>query len=112
MQDERTLKMKQEYVTLYDQGLSPKEIAKKFNLSSAVIYENLAEIAQASNRDRASLLSRRSSPHSTHNHQFIPVPTVDVELYRAKFAKLKTEAKELSAMIGAYIDSQAKEETI
>ena len=104
--------MKQEYVSLHDQGFSPKEIAAKFNLSPRAVYDSLAEIAQVSNRDRASLLSRKSSPHSTYNHQFVPVPTVDVELYREKFAKLKAEAKELSAMIGAYVESQEKEEVI
>ena len=106
MQNERTLKMKQEYVSLYDQGLRPKEIAKKFNLSLRTVYEALDDIAKASGRTRESLLSRGSSPHLTHDRQFEPVQEINVSEYSKKFKELKKTAKELSKMIAEQVEKE------
>ena len=103
MQNERTLKMKQEYVSLHDQGLSPKEIAKRFNLSQKTIYNCLDDIAKESGRSRASLLERNSSTHLTHDRQFEPVAEINVEEYSKKFTELKEQTRELSRSIGKQI---------
>ena len=111
MQNERTLKMKQEYVGLHEQGMSPKEIAVRFNLSLRTIYNSLDEIAKANNCTRESLLERKSSPHLTHDRQFEPVAEIRLEQYSKKFAELKESARELSSMIGKQILSLEEEET-
>ena len=109
MQNERTLKMKQEFMSLHNEGLSIKEIAKVFNLNPTTIYTSLADIAKANGVTREDLLKQVHSPHLTHDRQFEPVPEVNVTQYRKKFEKLREGAKELSTLISEYIDAQEKE---
>ena len=39
--NERTLRMKQEYISLHEQGLTPGEIAEKFDLDVSTVYRSL-----------------------------------------------------------------------
>lgn len=110
MQDERTLKMKQEFISLHNQGLSIKEIAARFNLSVATIYANLGSIAKKEGCTRESLLVEVHAPHLTHDRQFEPVPEVDVKGYSKKFGELKKSTQELSKLIGRQI-LELEEET-
>ena len=109
MQDERTLKMKQEFMSLHNQGLSIKEIAERFNLSVVTIYVNLGSIAKKEGCTRESLLKQAHTPHLTYDRQFEPVPEVDVEQYTEKFNARKKSAKELSTLMSKDISDLEKE---
>ena len=61
--DERTLQMERECVELHNQGLMPKEIAQKFNLSRRTVYNSLQKIADEAGVSRQSLLE---IPHKEH----------------------------------------------
>ena len=106
MQNERTLKMKREFISLHEKGLSVKDIAEKFNLNPVTVYKYLGEIARENGCTRESLLKQVHQPFLTYDRQFMPVPEVDVGQYRAKFGRLQKEAKELSNMMAEYIESQ------
>ena len=62
-EDERTLKMKENFIELHDNGNSIAEIAKIYGLDKTTVYHCLQEIAEKSGRTRESLLV---APHSTH----------------------------------------------
>ena len=109
MQNERTLKMKREFMTLHEQGLTVKDIAEKFNLNPVTVYHHLGDIAEANGCTRESLLKQVHQPCLTYDRQFMPVPEVDVGQYRSKFGKLRKEAKELSNMMAEYVDSQQED---
>ena len=108
MQNERTLKMKQEFMLLHNKGLSVKEIAEKFNLNVTTVYASLETIAQKEGCTRESLLKRVHAPHLTYDRQFDPVPEVDVKQYTEKFDVLKKSAEELSTLMSKDI-SELKE---
>lgn len=105
-QNERTLKMKQEFMSLHEQGLSIKEIAARFNLNPVTVYAHLSAIALENGCTREDLLKEVHSPHLTHDRQFEPVAEVDVANYRRKFSKLQAGAKELSALMSDYIEKE------
>lgn len=52
---DRTLQMKREYKTLFDSGMTPKEIAKKFGLTTRTISNHLDDIAKENGVSRESL---------------------------------------------------------
>lgn len=105
-ENERTLKMKQSFISLHDQGMSIKDIAKEFGLGLSVVYKNLGEIAISANRDRASLLGQPHKPHLTYDHQYAPLKKVDVDEYRQKFTALKANCRELKQLLTDYIERE------
>lgn len=62
-QSERTLRMKQEFIELHNQGLDVKAIAKRFDLNPTTVYHSLDEIAAQAGVSRESLLQRPHGPH-------------------------------------------------
>lgn len=110
MQDERTLRMKQDFMSLHNQGLSIKEIAARFGLSVVTVYANLESIAKKEGCTRENLLMVVHAPHLTHDRQFEPVPEVDVDEYSQKFSELKNSTRELSKLIGKQILEMEGEE--
>ena len=52
---ERTLEMKKEYKKLFDSGMTPKEIATKFGLTTRTIFNHLDDIARENGVSRESL---------------------------------------------------------
>lgn len=56
MNANRTLEMKSAYVPLFRTGMTPKQIAKEFDLSEWTVYHYLDEIAQENGVPRESLL--------------------------------------------------------
>ena len=104
--NERTLKMKQDFMSLHEAGLGIPEIAKKSNLSVTTVRKYLGEIAIANGVTRESLLEIPHKPHISYERQFEPVKEVDVTLYRQKFDQLKTAGQELKSLISNYIREQ------
>ena len=109
MQDERTLKMMQEFMSLREQGYSIKEIAKKFNLHPSTVYRLTSVIAKNNGCPKEALLDQPHAMHLTHDRQFEPVPEVDVKQYTEKFEALKKSAKELSSLMSQHIRELEKE---
>ena len=107
--DERTFKMKQQFMSLHNRGLSIKEIASRFNLHVGTIYSNLEDIAMKEGCSRESLLEVVHSTHLTYDRQFEPVPEVDMEAYREKFNALEKSAKELSMLMSKDISELGTE---
>ena len=56
--DERTLKMKEGYVELFNKGYTVKQIAETFGLSTWTVYHYLDEIAEKAGVPREALLNR------------------------------------------------------
>ena len=105
-QDERTLKMKEEYVSLFEAGMTPKEIAKKFELSSWTVYNYLDEIAKEAGVPRESLLVRpHESPKSREQVSRV-FPSADIVGTRERFTKLGKGINELRDEVASYIKQQ------
>lgn len=83
--NERTLQMKQNYMRLHEQGLSPNEIADLYKLDVSTVYRYLGEIAEANGVSRASLLERPHGEHVCYERQFAPVEPVDLTEFRGHF---------------------------
>lgn len=84
-QSERTLKMKEAFMTLHNQGLSIKQIAHQFDLDSSTVYSYLQEIADQAGVSRESLLQTPRAKHLTHQRRFTPVKPVDLNEFHERF---------------------------
>lgn len=82
--NERTLRMRNEFMNLHSQGATIAEIAKKFGLSVSVVYKDLNLIAETNGVTRESLLQRVHKEHApferTPNK---PLSEVDPETFNA-----------------------------
>ena len=83
--NERTLQMRKNYVQLWEQGCSVKEIAEKFSLSPRTVYSHLEVIAQESGYSREELLQRPHGEHLCYERKFEYVKPVDVDTIRKRF---------------------------
>ena len=102
--NERTLQMMQNYILLHDRGMSPGEIAKKYNLSSRTVYGVLQEIADAAGVPRKSLLER---PHSEHQHferVSEPVKPINVKAFSERLQDALSVMNEFKEMVEMAID--------
>lgn len=90
MKDERTLKMVENYAHhFFDEGMSPKEIAEKYNLSSGTVYGSLSEIASNLGVTREELLKRPHDEHIMGVRNFAPVKKVDVSFFRSSMEEFE-----------------------
>ena len=106
--DERTLRMKQEYVTLYKQGLTPGEIAEKFDLDVSTVYRSLGEIANSNGMDRADLLKRPHGEHVRYKNRLKKVEPLDPSDFLDHFEKTMSEVNELHSIVKGQIKVQEK----
>lgn len=59
---DNTLQMKKEFVRLHRKGMTVKEIAERFDLSTWTVYHYLGEIAEENGLTREELLSKPKKP--------------------------------------------------
>lgn len=99
--NERTLQMMKNYVRLHDEGLSPAEIAKRYNLSQRAVYYVLQEIADEAGVSRESLLKTPHSEHQPFERISEPVKPINIEAFSERFQNalaVMNEFKELVQM--------------
>lgn len=106
--NERTLRMKQEYVELHKEGLTPGEIAKKFDLDVSTVYKSLGEIASSNGMDRADLLTRPHSEHVRYKNRLKKIEPIDTSGFIDHVNKAISEAKELQLVIKKQVKTQEK----
>ena len=95
--EERTLKMRQDYVALRSAGMLPAEIADEFALSRTTVYRSLDDIAKEAGVERESLLQVPHCPHVSPNRATqTKLEPLDLTNYRA-------DRKETIAKMGALI---------
>ena len=86
------------YVQLHDDGYTPKEIAKQYNLSVWTVYERLNQIAEQSGRSRESLLERVViADHSGRN--YTPVKPIDRTGFEKNYNDALRKLEELIEMV-------------
>lgn len=114
---ERTLRMKEAFISLHKQGLTLKQIAHRFDLDSSTVYAHLQEIADAAGVPRESLLQFPHSPHLTYERRFEPAEPIDIEAVHAHFVTISDELNQTLIAISQQIsqslsvsDQIAKEE--
>ena len=103
-QHERTLQMMKCYVDLFNGGLSPKEIADKFNLSSWTVYHYLPEIAANAGVSRESLLRAPHASPLTYEREFVPLEPVDLKNFEDKFESIMAIFLEVEQLVKVSID--------
>jgi len=102
--DERTLKMKQEYIRLhFDEGKSPKEIAEMFQLTPTTVYTVLYEISEETGIPRSALLDQPHEKPVSYDRQFEPVKRVEpkraLDFYKKSLAVLDEQLTEVRAVL-------------
>ena len=106
--NERTLRMKQEYISLHEQGLTPGEIAEKFDLDVSTVYKSLGEIASSNGMDRADLLTRPHSEHVRYKNRLKKIEPIDISDFIDHIDKAISEAKELQLVMKKQVKRQEK----
>ena len=102
--NERTLKMMQNYISLHDSGMSPGEIAKKYNLSPWTVYNALQKIADEAGVTRESLLERPHSEHQPFERVSEPVKPINIEAFSEKIRNALGIIGEFKEMVQLAID--------
>lgn len=106
-QNERTLKMIEEYVKWFEGGETPAQIAKRFGLSDSTVYRHLSEIAEAAGRSRESLLVQpHKSPTEYDNYVPEPWPRTNLDKFRKHRNAALGNAAALSRDISEYVKQQ------
>lgn len=103
--DERTLKLKKNYIKEHESGLSTKEIAEKYGVSVSTVYAVVNELEQELKIDRFELLTRGSSPHLYHSG-CEPVSQVDSDAFRRRGKLVMQEITNAQAEIASYVNDQ------
>ena len=91
--------MMKSYVKLFNEGLSPKEIADRFNLSSWTVYHYLPEIAANAGVSRESLLRAPHTSPLTYEREYIPLEPVDLKNFEDKFESIMTIFSEMEQLV-------------
>ena len=97
--NERTLQMMNNYVQLWKEGYSVKEIANKFGLTPFTVYNRLEAIAQESGYSREELLQRPHKEHLPHERRFEYVKPVDSEAIRTRFLSAIEDVSIIRALV-------------
>lgn len=112
IQSERTLKMRQEFMELHQEGLNIKEIADHFDLSTGTVYALLDEIATAAGVSRESLLQRPHSAHCPHDYsrsaQCTPINLLDYQMHATETL---VNIQQTITTVNQYIDAQENIQT-
>ena len=106
-QSERTLKIKENFIELHNQGLDIKEIAERFNLNLTTIYHSLNEIAEKAGVSRESLLQRPHGPHLGYKRRdYQALATLNSDEYQAHIKSTLAEFDQTIATVDQYISIQ------
>lgn len=103
---ERMRLMKENFMTLHQQGFTIPEIAEKYNLGRATVYHTLQEIADANGVKRESLLQIVRTPSERAYNEEAKRIKVDVGELRQGFTDV---GNSLDRLIGI-IDDTLREE--
>lgn len=106
--NERTFRMKQEYMTLRKQGLAPAEIAEKFHLSTSTVYKCLNEIAAANGVSREDLLMQPHAEPVRYKDRLKTAKPLDPSDFLDHFEKTMSEVSELHTIVKRQIKVQEK----
>lgn len=106
--DERTFRMKQEYVDLHEQGLSPAEIAERFKLSKSTVYSSLSEIAKANGVSREELLTQPHAEPVRYKDRLKKIKPLDPSDFLEHFEKTMSEVSELHSILKRQLKTQEK----
>ena len=106
--NERTLQMMKNYVSLHDGGMSPRDIAKKFDLSYWTVYNALQEIADSAGVTRESLLERPHSEHQPFERISEPVKPINVKVFSERFQNALGIMGEFKEMVDMAIEDAEK----
>jgi transcriptional antiterminator len=106
--NERTLQMMKNYILLHNAGMTPGEIAKKFDLSTWTVYNALQEIADNAGVTRESLLERPHSEHQPFERISEPVKPIDIKAFSEKFQNALGFMSEFKEMVDMAIEDAEK----
>ena len=87
--NERTFRMKREYVRLhFNEGLTPKEIAERFQLNPSTVYAEIYAISEETGIPRSELLAQPHRKPVSYDRKFQPVAKLDESVDAQDYAAL------------------------
>ena len=99
--------MKQNFMTLHNEGYSIAEIAERFELSPPTVYRHLDEIARENKVTRNDLLQIIKSPYSERGfREEVKRVKVDVEELNKGLAKAEESIQETIDMITMILEGE------
>ena len=104
-QSERTLKMKENFVTLRKEGLTPLEIADRYSVSYRTMYSCLSEIADDAGVTRESLLVTPGRGNHNGGYRSEPV-AVNIAQDLAHFESVLTDLSSIRQALNNYLTTQ------
>lgn len=107
--NERTLKMRENFMADHKNGLSLKDIAKKYGISTPTVYGELQWIADQNGVSRESLLQTPHDEHIGYTRTFEPVEKIDLTEFHQH---LSTAMSEIDAAIQSINKEIEKHETL
>ena len=102
--NERTLQMMRNYISLHAEGMTPRDIAKKYHISNWVVYNALQEIAEKAGVTRESLLAQPHAEPKSYDRVSKPVKPIDVEVLEKKLQNAIKLIGEFKDMVQTAID--------
>lgn len=103
---ERVRLMKENFMQLHNQGYTIPEIAKKYNLGRATVYQHLQEIADANGVSRESLLQQVKKPYENGAVGKYRRVQVDMKALEATFEEVEAGLQFISEELGKILEEE------
>ena len=98
MEDERTLKLKKNYVHhFFADGMAPRAIFRMYGVSYTTGYKVKDELEKELSLPRGSLLERPHSAHIMGARNYEPVRSVDVSVFEKRVKEMEKEMANIKA---------------
>lgn len=108
-ESERTRKLRKEYVQLhFEDGLTPREAAVRYNLHYTTVYRVLKDLADQLGIPYEDLLEKPNAAHVMYDRMYETVKPINVEALRIRLEDSRTKIRECRTMISKTLENMTE----